>query len=257
MSKKIIVANWKMNPASLKEAKALFASAKKTVGRLSSVETVICPPFIYLMALGHSMSKLKLGAQDVSVFDFEGAHTGEVSAKMLKNLGVKYVIIGHSERRKLGETSEIINKKIGVSLSLGLKVIFCVGEEKRDEEGKFAEIIEQQINEGLKGLSQNLMKSLIIAYEPVWAISGSAKSKADDSESAFRITVLIRKVLMDTAGNELARKIPVLYGGSVASSSAKQFLKDGQMDGLLIGNKSLDKEEFKKILIIAENINGD
>jgi len=257
MSKKIIVANWKMNPASLKEAKALFASAKKAASRLSNVETIVCPPFIYIAELGHSMSKLKLGAQDVSRFDFEGAHTGEVSAKMLKNLGVKYVIIGHSERRKLGETSEIINKKIGISLSLGLKVIFCVGEETRDEEGKFAEIIEQQINEGLKGLSQNLMKGLIIAYEPVWAISGSAKSKAGDSESAFQIAVLIRKVLMDIAGNELARKIPILYGGSVSSANAKQFLKDGQMDGLLVGNKSLDKEEFKKILIIAENINGD
>ena len=155
MSKKIIVANWKMNPASLKEAKALFVSAKKTASRLSNVETVICPPFIYLAELGYSMSKLKLGAQDVSRFDFEGAHTGEVSAKMLKNSGINYVIIGHSERRKLGETNEIINKKIGISLSLGLKVIFCVGEETRDEEGKFAEIIERQINEGRKALSKN------------------------------------------------------------------------------------------------------
>jgi len=257
MSKKIIVANWKMNPASLKEAKVLFASAKKAVSRLSNVETVICPPFIYIAELGHSMSKLKLGAQDVSRFDFDGAHTGEVSAKMLKNLGVKYAIIGHSERRKLGETNEIINKKLGISLSLGLKAIFCVGEETRDEEGKFAEFVEQQINEGLKGLNQNLMKGLIIAYEPVWAISGGAKSKADNPESAFRTAVLIRKILMDIAGNELARKIPVLYGGSVASGNARQFLKDGQMDGLLVGNKSLDKEEFKKILIIAENINAD
>ena len=140
---------------------------------------------------------------------------------------------------------------------MGLKAIFCVGEEVKDEEGNFREFIEQQMNEGLKGLSQNLMKSLIIAYEPVWAISGNAKSKADDPESAFRMAVLIRKILMDIAGNELARKIPVLYGGSVGSGNAKQFLKDGQMDGLLVGNKSLDKEEFKKILIIAENINGD
>lgn len=255
MSKKIIIANWKMNPASLKEAKELFNSAKKTAGRLANVETVICPPFIYLSNLGHSMSKIKLGAQDVSRFDFEGAHTGEISAKMLKNSGVKYAIIGHSERRKLGETNEIINKKIGVSLSSGLKVIFCVGEEIKDEEGKFREFVEQQINEGLKGLSQNLMKGLIIAYEPVWAISGSAKSKADNPESAFKMAVFIRKILMDIAGNELARKIPVLYGGSASSANAKQFLKDGQMDGLLVGGKSLDKEDFRKILMIAENIN--
>ena len=127
MSKKMVVANWKMNPVGLKEAKALFDFTKKTVNKLSNVETVICPPFIYIAELGHSVSKLKIGAQDVSIFGFEGAHTGEVSAKMLKNAGVKYVIIGHSERRKTGETNEIINKKIGVSLSLGLKVIFCVG----------------------------------------------------------------------------------------------------------------------------------
>lgn len=257
MSKKIIVANWKMNPASLKEAKELFNSAKKTASRLANMETVICPPIIYLSELGHSMSKLKLGAQDVSRFDFEGAHTGEVSAKMLKNSGVKYVIIGHSERRKLGETNEIINKKLGISLSFGLKTIFCVGEENRDEEEKSVEFIEQQINEGLKGLSQNLLKNLIMAYEPVWAISGNVKSKADNPESAFRMAVFIRKVLMDIAGNELARKITVLYGGSVSSGNAKQFLKDGQMDGLLVGGKSLDKEEFKKILMIAENIYVD
>lgn len=257
MSKKIIVANWKMNPANLKEAKELFNSAKKTASRLANVETVICPPFVYLSELGHSMAKLKLGTQDVSRFDFEGAHTGEVSAKMLKSLGVKYVIIGHSEKRKLGETNEIINKKLGISLSLGLKVIFCVGEEAKDEEGRFRELIEQQINEGLKGLSQNLIKNLVIAYEPVWAISGSAKSKADDPESAFEMAVFIRKILMDIAGNELARKIPILYGGSVSSLNAKQFLKDGQMGGLLVGNKSLDKEEFKKILMIAENVYAD
>lgn len=257
MSKKIIVANWKMNPASLKEAKVLFGSVKKTASRLSNVETVICPPFIYLSELGHSMSKLKLGAQDVSSFDFEGAHTGEISAKMLKNSGVKYALVGHSERRKLGETNETINKKIGISLSLGLKVIFCVGEEIRDEEGKFREFIERQINEGLRSLSQNLIKNLVIAYEPVWAISGNANSKPDEPEVAFKIAVLIRKILMDFAGNDLARKIPVLYGGSVGAVNARQFLKEGQMNGLLVGSKSLNKEEFKKILMVAENIYAD
>ena len=110
---------------------------------------------------------------------------------------------------------------------MGLKVVFCVGEEIKDEEGNFREFIEQQINEGLRGLSQNLMKGLIITYEPVWAISGNAKSKADNPESAFRMAVFIRKILMDIAGNELSRKISILYGGSVGSGNARQFLKDG------------------------------
>ncbi len=254
MSKKIIVANWKMNPASLKEAKSIFNAVKKTASRLTNAETVICPPFVYLPEIVSSVSKLKLGTQDLSVFDFEGAHTGEISAKMLKNLGVKYAIIGHSERRKNGETNETINKKIGIALSRGLKVIFCVGEEKRDNDGKFAEVIESQIGEGLKGFSDGFLKNLIIAYEPVWAISGGAKSKADDQESAFKVAVLIRKILMDFVGNEMARKIPLLYGGSVNSENAGKFLKDGQMSGLLVGSKSLDKKEFKKILETANNI---
>lgn len=256
MSKKIIVANWKMNPASLKEAKAIFTSAKRIANRLTNIETVICPPFIYLSEFGRLVSKLKLGVQDVSVFDFEGAHTGEISAKMLKNLGVKYAIIGHSERRKNGETNEIINKKIGIALSSGLKVIFCVGEEKRDNDGKFAEVIETQISEGLKGFSGNFLKNLIIAYEPVWAISGNVKSKADDPESAFKVAVLIRKILMDFVGNEMAIKIPILYGGSVNSENAGKFLKDGQMNGLLVGSKSLDEKEFKKIMETANSIRG-
>lgn len=254
MSKKIIIANWKMNPASQKEAKAIFASAKKTANRLTGIETVICPPFIYLSELGKTASKIKLGAQDLSIFDFEGAHTGEVSAKMLKNLGVKYAIIGHSERRKNGETSETINKKIGIALSYGLKVIFCVGEEKRDNDGKFAEVIESQISEGLKGFNDGFLKNLIIAYEPVWAISGSVKSKADDPESAFKVAVLIRKILMDFVGNEMAIKIPILYGGSVNSENAGKFLKDGQMNGLLVGSKSLNDKEFKNILEISNSI---
>lgn len=254
MSKKIIVANWKMNPASLKEAKVIFTSAKKTASRLTNVETVICPPLIYLSELWHSISKIKLGAQDVSVFDFEGAHTGEVSAKMLKNFGVKYAIIGHSERRKNGETNEIINKKIGIALSVGFKAVFCIGEEKRDNDGKFAEVIETQISEGLRGFSDSFLKNLIIAYEPVWAISGSSKAKADDPESAFKVAILIRKILMDFVGDEIARKIPILYGGSVSSENAEKFLKDGQMDGLLVGSKSLNNKEFKKILEIANSI---
>ena len=184
-----------MNPASLKEAKVLFGSAKKTASRLVNVETVICPPSYLFVRTWTFNVQVEIRAQDVSRFDFEGAYTGEISAKMLKNSGIKYVIVGHSERRKLGETNEIINKKIGVSLSLGLKVIFCVGEEIKDEEGNFREFIEQQINEGLRGLSQNLMKGLIIAYEPVWAISGSAKSKADNPESAFRMAILSEKSL--------------------------------------------------------------
>lgn len=250
--KKLIVANWKMNPSGLKEAKRLFNKTKQAASRLTKTEVVICPPFIYLSQLGGLASKLKLGAQDVSFFDFDGAHTGEISAKMLKNIGAKYAIIGHSERRKLGETNEIINKKIGIALSAGLKAILCVGEESRDNDGRFLDFIREELSAGLRGLSRGLIKNLIVAYEPIWAISGRSSAGADNPDDVFKITILIRKVLMDFAGNDLARNLPIIYGGSVNSENAGVFLKKSQVNGLLVGGKSLDSEEFGKIIKIAD-----
>lgn len=250
--KKLIVANWKMNPSGLKEAKRLFGKAKQAASRLTKTEVVICPPFIYLLQLGGLASKLKLGAQDVSFFDFDGAHTGEISAKMLKNIGAKYAIVGHSERRKLGETNEIINKKIGTALSAGLKTILCIGEESRDNDERFLGFIREELSAGLRGLSRHLIKNLIVAYEPIWAISGRASAGADNPDDVFKITVLIRKVLMDFAGNDLARNLPIIYGGSVDSENVDGFLKKSQVSGLLVGGKSLDSEEFGKIIKIAD-----
>lgn len=250
--KKLIVANWKMNPSELKEAKRLFNKTKQAAARLTKTEVVICPPFIYLSEFGSRASKLKLGAQDVSFFDFDGAHTGEISAKMLKNIGAKYAIIGHSERRKLGETNEIINKKIGIALSSGLKAILCVGEESRDNDGRFLGFIREELSAGLRCLSRHLIKNLIVAYEPAWAISGRSGAGADNPDDVFKITVLIRKILMDFAGNDLSRNLPIIYGGSVNSENIAGFLKKSQVSGLLVGGKSLDSEEFGKIIKIAD-----
>ena len=167
----MIIANWKMNPNSLNEAKKIFNKIKIVAEKLKKVETVICPPFTYLSALRTT------GAQDV-FYEDKGAYTGEISVKMLKNLGVKYVIIGHSERREIGETDKIINKKIKTTLETGLKVVFCIGEKARDKDGQYLNFVKNQINKGLKDIPRKLFNNLIIAYEPVWAISSQKRSKS-------------------------------------------------------------------------------
>ena len=250
--KKIIIANWKMNPGSLKEARKIFNKIKTAAAKFKKVETVICPPFTYLSAFSRGvLGKLSkdspwIGAQDVFYEDPPaggGAYTGEISVKMLKNFGVKYVIIGHSERREMGETDEIINKKIKAGLGAGLKVVLCVGEKKRDKDGQYFNFVKNQINRGLKNIPKKLFKNLIIAYEPVWAISSQKGARADNPESALKIAVFIKRTLL--------RKISILYGGSVSPENAHGFLFRAGMDGLLVGNQSLIPENFIKILKIA------
>lgn len=264
--KKLIVANWKMKPNSLKEAKKIFNEIKKVASKLKKVDTVICPPFVYLPALGDSVSKqtwrlsLQVGAQDIFYENPPtggGAFTGEISVMMIKNLGANYVIIGHSERRNPpaggGETNEIINKKIKTALKNNLKVIFCVGEQERDIEGNYLYFIKNEIEEGLKGISRKLFKNLIIAYEPTWAI-GKKGEDADNSEDVFQMSIYIRRVLLGIVGKELSRTIFILYGGSVEPENAESLLKEGGMQGFLVGHASLVPKNFNKILKIAQNI---
>lgn len=253
--KKIIVANWKMSPASIKEAKKIFNDTKKTANKLRKVETVICPPFVYLSELGHLVSKgtlsVRVGAQDV-FWQENGSYTGEISVNMLKNLGAKYVILGHSERRQnLNETDEMVNKKIKTALKNDLKVVFCVGEKERDE--NYLRFIKNEIIEGLKNISRNLLDNLIIVYEPIWAI-GKSGEEADTPENVFQMGIYIRRILLPLAGEKLSRNIPVLYGGSVDVKNCLGFLKEGNVQGLLVGRKSLNSKEFKEILKIAEYI---
>jgi triosephosphate isomerase len=210
--KKIIIANWKSNPNSKTEAKKLFNAVKKT-------KAIICPPFSYL-----SLFKYKLLCAQDCHWKESGAYTGEVSPKRLKNLGVKYVIIGHSERRAMGETEEIIGEKLRAALKTNLIPILCVGEKKGENAKK---IITKQLKENLK--------NTIIAYEPVWAISTSgggfcSPEKADE----------IRKFIKQKVKNK------IIYGGSVDSKIVKGYLDIG-FDGVLVGGASLDAQEFKKI----------
>ena len=248
--KKIIVANWKMNPSSPHEAKKLFGAIKKKAALArGSVETVVAPPFVYLPLLSPT-AKVKLGAQDV-FFKDEGAFTGEVSPAMLAHLGVSYVIVGHSERREyVGESDEVIHKKILAAVSRHLRAIVCVGEKERHGEG-FPPRVKEEILAALKGIPRALASRVLIAYEPLWAISTNKGAHEDSPESVFEMSIFIRRTVMDIWGKKAALSIPILYGGSVNAKNAKGFLEVKGISGLLVGGASLKAEEFGAILSAA------
>ncbi|OGZ65901.1 MAG: triose-phosphate isomerase [Candidatus Staskawiczbacteria bacterium RIFCSPHIGHO2_02_FULL_43_16] len=222
---KLIVANWKMNPGTQQEVIELFDAVSRGITRnltQNNAEVVICPPFIYLPLL----KGLTLGAQNVSV-EPKGAFTSQVSATQLKDLGVEYVIVGHSESRKyLHETDEEISKKLKTALAAGLKPILCVGENEGEDR---TEVLATQLAEGLQGLL-----GVIIAYEPVWAIG---TDKNCDTQSVVEAAKVIKKIAGD---------VGVIYGGSVNAENAKQYLE--VVDGLLVGGASLKPEEFINIV---------
>lgn len=235
--KKLIVGNWKCNPTTLKEAEELFDKVVENVKNVQNVQVVICPPVPFINNLKSDNPNIILGAQDC-FWQEKGAFTGEVSPKMLKDLGVEYVILGHSERRKhMGETDEIVNRKVKTTMEAGLKPILCIGETAEEREsGQTNEILKKQLEKGLDSLnfkSDNF--NLIVAYEPVWAI-GTGNSC--DINTAKDTLGFIREMI----------KTPVLYGGSVDSKNASGYIKDAGFDGLLVGAASLKAEEFIRII---------
>ena len=256
MTKKIIVGNWKMNPLTLKEAEKLFSGVAKGISSVKKTarktEVVICPPFLYLEKLRKISKKIFLGAQDAFFGDI-GAFTGEVSGEMLYNIGVRYVILGHSERRVLGENNSDVNKKIKASLAAGLVPILCVGENVRDESHSYFNFVKTQLEECLLSVSKTIISKIIIAYEPIWAISSTPNRKDATSADSLEMAIFIRKVLSDKFGKE-AIQMRIIYGGSVNEKNAEDFLKNGGVDGLLVGRASLDAKKFIEIIKIAENL---
>ena len=243
---KLIVGNWKCNPTSLNEAKKLFNSVKKGLRNIKNVKVVICPPFSYLSLISSFLippSSFKLGAQDC-FWEEKGAFTGEISPLMLKDLGCKYVIVGHSERRALGETDEMINKKIKAVLKAKLTPILCIGETlKERKKGKTFKVLKTQLEKGLKNIRPFLVprSSFIIAYEPVWAIG---TGKPCGIEEAREARLFIKSTV---------KSIPILYGGSVTSKNGKDYVKEADFDGLLVGGASLKAKEFVKIVKSISN----
>lgn len=250
--KKIIIGNWKMNPESGKLAESLYKNIIK-IKTSSKVDVVICPPFVYLEKLKKISKKIPLGVQNIFNKD-KGAFTGEISADMVYDLGVRYVILGHSERRAMGEDDEIVNQKIKIALASGLTPILCVGEKNRDDNHDYFNVIKNQIEKNLNGVSKNSITNIIIAYEPVWAIGKDAVREATPEE--FReVSVFIKKVLSDKFGANTAKDVRIIYGGSVNTKNSQDFIVSGEADGFLVGRDSLDAKKFTKIIEITEKVN--
>lgn len=254
-NKKIIVGNWKMNPRTGKEAEKWFSTIAKSLGAVKKTEIAVCIPFLFIERLSKvRTSKLKLGAQD-AFGSGVGPFTGEVSAEMLEDLGVKFVILGHSERREMGEGNELVNDKLKSALAAGLVPILCIGEKERDLEHGYFEIVKNQILACTKGVSRDSISKIIFAYEPVWSISTTPNRRNATAGDAREMVIFIRKILSDLSSQEAAHKTKILYGGSVDNKDAGDYLINGEVDGLLVGKGSLDPQKFLEIVKICETLN--
>lgn len=238
-----------MNPQKEKDAVGLFLNISKKINK-NKCDIVICPPFPFLFIKNKLKDKkIKLGSQNV-FFEKEGSYTGEVSASMLSGFNVGYTIVGHSERRSLGENNEIINKKILALLKSKINPVLCVGELDRDHNGFYLSFIKNQIEEGFKDIPKNQLKNITIAYEPVWAIGKNANREATPKEF-IEIKIFIKKILSDIYGAKIANDVRVVYGGSVNPLNALSFIKEGESDGLLVGRDSLNANKFLEIINIC------
>ncbi|MHC5092102.1 MAG: triose-phosphate isomerase [Planctomycetota bacterium] len=243
MRKPFIAGNWKMNTDSA-SAVALAAGLAKELSSVDTVDVAVCPPFVYLqsVAAALSASNIALGSQNV-YFEEKGAFTGEISCAMLKDTSCAYAIIGHSERRHvLGETDAMINKKISAAIIGGLLPIFCVGELLEERQGGTTnEVVAGQIKNGLEGISAESIQAVTVAYEPVWAIGTGLTATP---EQAQEVHAMIRGLLTDLYGNEIAQTIRIQYGGSAKPGNTAELMSQPDVDGLLVGGASLKVEDF-------------
>ena len=242
-----------MNPFGLTESKKIFLDIRKTAGKYTRVQTVVCPPAVFLSEMNRLVSghRCVLGAQNAFTEEV-GAYTGEVSAVQCKNAGAQYIILGHSERRAQGETDAFVAEKVRAALRAGVFVILCVGEIARDDSGKYLSFVEQELQGSLARVEKGMKGKLVIAYEPIWAIGENAKRSAEPAD-VLEMNIFIRKVLADLYGKTTAFETPVLYGGSVDEKNSEAFLVEGEADGLLVGRASLDPHRFGEIVRIADS----
>lgn len=247
-NKKIIIGNWKMNPKNLKEAEKIFLDIEKNLLKIKKTKIVLCVPYVYLDRFSKLSKKIILGAQNAFALS-SAAYTGEISFDMLFSFKVKYVILGHSERRNMGENNFEINQKIKYALKNNFTPILCVGEKDRDESHAYLDFIKKQVEECLEGISKNLISKIVIAYEPLWAI-GDSSVRVATGEEYREVSIYIRKVLNDKFK---ISNVPIIYGGSVHPTNVLEFLKEGHADGFLPGRDSLDAKRFLEIVNIVEN----
>ena len=248
--KTIIAGNWKMNKNAT-ETKKFAEELKAILPRAKWCDVVVCVPFVNIPAALKAFKDMRVavGAENL-YFEPNGAYTGEVSADMLRDLGVKYVIIGHSERRQyFAETDETVNKRTRAALAAGLKPIICVGESlTQREQGVTEELVRLQVKVALLGVSAEELKNVVIAYEPIWAIGTGRTATADQAEE---VCAAIRKVVGELYGEDAAKALTVQYGGSMNAGNAAELLSKPDVDGGLIGGASLKADQFAVIVKAA------
>ena len=248
--KTIIAGNWKMNMLS-SDVKPFIEELKPLLPKIKTCETVLCVPAVNVAAMlkAGKEAKIMTGAQDVSKFE-KGAYTGEVSASQLEDIGVKYCIVGHSERRQyFAETDQTVNKRALAALNAGLKVIICVGESlQQREEGVTEELVRMQTKIALRDVTAEQMANVVIAYEPIWAIGTGKTATADQAEE---VCAQIRKVIGEVYGEAVAEATTVQYGGSMNAKNCEELLSKKDVDGGLIGGASLKAPDFAVIVNAA------
>ena len=246
MRKKVIAGNWKMNM--LPNDAIDFIAGITPLVKDTENEVILCVPYtdLFYALLTAQNTNIKIGAQNMHWED-KGAYTGEISGKMLKSIGVEYVIIGHSERRAyFAETDETVNKKIKAAFANELRPIICVGESlEQKEAAKTKEVITRQVELALDGLSNEQVKKCIIAYEPIWAIGTGKTATSEDANNSIKD---IRNKIAQIYGEEVDQEVITQYGGSVKSTNAKELFETSDIDGALIGGASLKVDEFSKIV---------
>lgn len=251
MRRPFIAGNWKMN-LNLASSVALVEGLVKATADCDDVDVAVCPPSVYLSAVARAAagSKVGVGAQNM-YHEADGAFTGELSGTMLKDVGCRYVILGHSERRNiLGESSEDVNLKVYAALAAGLIPIVCVGELLAERKAnKTMDVIRRQFDGSFSGLTADQMKQVVIAYEPVWAIGTGEVATPDQAEE---VHLALRKLMEDRYNKEVAESVRIQYGGSVKPDNAAELLAQPNIDGALVGGASLKVEPFVGIIAGAK-----
>ena len=247
MAKPILVANWKNHPDSLALAKALLKEIAKNSRLYRNLSLFIAPPYPYFESVSERLGSFgRLAAQNMSSLP-PGNYTGQVTPDILKSFGVRLAILGHSERRGLGETSEHVAKKVKIALRLGIVPLVCVGELSQDQDGEHFEFLRDELKLSLAGLNREMVVSrLTLAYEPIWAIGKHARD-AMASADLSQTVLFIKKVLADLFGRVVAEQIPILYGGSVGPANASRLFSETGIRGFLVGHASLNAKSFRDI----------
>ncbi len=247
--KVIVVANWKMKPPTFKDAKRLFDATKKTAEKCPNVSLIVAPPALYLreLASNYRGKRISFAIQNAHA-EAIGAFTGEISLAQARDAGAEYALVGHSERRAMGETSEETGKKVSASLAQKMTPILCVGETKRESSGEHLNIVGEQLRAGLADVAPAKISKVIIGYEPVWAIGGETTMSPRDMHS---MAIFIRKTIVGIYG-DIGHSMKILYGASVGEKNALAMLKEGDVRGFIVGHVSTNAERFTQLLKVLQ-----